>query len=230
MIMFAMIITTVVLMSVVIQATQTAITPDPKSSAGFEIRTSFGLLSFFDRVTDMAGELARTPGFPLEDVAGIGAITGQSVDVRQVEPAGSPSAWQFLDLTGMDTGFMAQAETVYTFQQRAAGFEDDLAVWRALAERDDVVIVTPSLVANADGTYGIFGQFEENFEEPSDSRGGRDRWNFRLTGFTQADALPEVWLDLRGELRRMAPCHPAGAGDRRALGQHHRAGEQRACE
>ena len=38
MVMFAMIITTVVLMAVVIQATQSVITPDAKSSAGFEIK------------------------------------------------------------------------------------------------------------------------------------------------------------------------------------------------
>nr|MBP8108267.1 FtsX-like permease family protein [Caldilineaceae bacterium] len=195
MIMFAMIITTVVLMSVVIQATQTAITPDAKSSAGYEIRTSFGLLSFFDRETDLAKAITQKPDFPLADVAGVGAITAQSVDVRQVEPAGASASWLYLDLTGMDSGFMAQAETVYPFQQRAAAYADDLAVWRALAERDDVAIVTPSLVANADGTYGALGQFEEMPE----NHGGRGRWDFRLTGFTQADALPEVWLDLRNE-------------------------------
>ena len=87
MVMFAMIITTVVLMAVVIQATQSVITPDAKSSAGFEIKTSFGLLSFFDRVTDLEAELARMKDFPHEDVAAVGAIVNPTVDVRQAAPA-----------------------------------------------------------------------------------------------------------------------------------------------
>ena len=77
MVMFAMIITTVVLMAVVIEATQSVITPDAKSSAGFEISTSFGLLSFFDRVTDLQGELAGMKDFPHEDVAAVGAIVNR---------------------------------------------------------------------------------------------------------------------------------------------------------
>ena len=72
MVMFAMIITTVVLMSVVIQATESIIAPDAKGSAGFEIRTSFGLLSFFDRVTDLEGELAGMKDFPHDRCGGSG--------------------------------------------------------------------------------------------------------------------------------------------------------------
>ena len=123
MVMFAMIITTVVLMSVVIQATESAITPDAKSSAGFDISTSFGLLSFFDRVTDLEGELAQMEDFPQEDVAAVGAIVNPTVDVRQAGP-GPAGRWHSLELTGMDEGFMAQAREIYTFQQRAAGIRE----------------------------------------------------------------------------------------------------------
>ncbi len=152
MVMFAMIITTVVLMAVVIQATESVITSDAKSSAGFEISTSFGLLSFFDRVTDLKGELAGMKDFPHADVAAVGAIVNRSVNVRQAgpDPAGS---WHSVALTGMDEGFMAQARGIYTFQQRSKEFENDAAVWQALMERDDVAIVTPLLVATADTNY-----------------------------------------------------------------------------
>ena len=216
MVMFAMIITTVVLMAVVIAATQSVITPDAKSSAGFEISTSFGLLSFFDRVTDLEGELARMKDFPHADVAAVGAIVNPTVDVRQAGP-GTTGQWHSLTLTGMDEPFMAQARGIYTFRQRAAGFANDAAVWQALLERDDVAIVTPFLVADPDSSYdssgggggndlmATIGGLAEESGAQDDAQATQDEFNFRLAGFTRADDLPEVWLDLRdksgGEVR-----------------------------
>ncbi len=207
MVMFAMVITTVVLMSVVIQATGSVVAPDARSSAGFEIRTSFGLLSFFDRVTDLAGELAQVQDFPHDQVAAVGAIVNRSADVRQAGP-GPAGTWHSVSLTGMDAGFMAQARGIYTFQQRAAGFADDAAVWQALLERDDVAIVTPFLVANPDRSYASAGGGDSGLaatlsglaEEAGSQDAApttQDELSFRLAGFTRADALPEVWLELR---------------------------------
>lgn len=208
MVMFAMIITTVVLMAVVIQATQSVIAPDAKGSAGYEISTSFGLLSFFDRVTDLEEELAGMEDFPHDQVAAVGAIVNRSLDVRQAGP-GAAGPWHSLTLTGMDERFMAQARGIYTFQQRAAGFESDAAVWQALIERDDVAIVTPFLVANPDSSYagsGVGGDSGlaatlSGLAGEAGSQDGpqatQDEFNFRLAGFTRADDLPEVWLELR---------------------------------
>jgi putative ABC transport system permease protein len=209
MVMFAMIISTVVLMSVVIQATESAITPDAKSSAGFDIKTSFGLLSFFDRVTDLGGELDRMEDFPQEVVTAVGGIVNPIVDMHQADhgPAG---IWYGLELTGMDEGFMAQAREIYTFQQRSEEFENDAAVWQALMERDDVAIVTPLLVANADGSYSFGGSAEDDIAvtlgelgeqgSPADeTEAAQDGISFHLTGFTRADDLPEVWIELREE-------------------------------
>ena len=210
MVMFAMIITTVVLMAVVIQATESIIAPDAKGSAGFDIRTSFGLLSFFDRVTDLEADLDGMEDFPHDDVAAVGAIVNPMVDVRQAGP-GAAGQWHALTLTGMDERFMAQAREIYTFQQRAEGFENDAAVWQALQERDDVAIVTPFLVANPDSSYessggdggddlmATLGGLAEEAGSQDDAQATQDEFNFRLAGFTRADDLPEVWLDLRDE-------------------------------
>lgn len=208
MVMFAMVITTVVLMSVVIQATESAITPDARSSAGFEIRTAFGLLSFFDRVTDLEGELAGIEGFPHQDVAAVGGVVNPSVDLRQVSP-GPAGGWYQVELTGMDQGFMEQARQIYTFQQRGEGLADDAAVWQALMARDDAAIITPYLVPNADGSYsgfagggegGIAAALADLEAEGAAQDGGevvQDEFSFGLTGFTRAEELPEVWLELR---------------------------------
>lgn len=211
MIMFAMIITTVVLMSVVIQATESAITPDARSSAGFDVSTSFGLLSFFDRVTDLESELVQLEDFPQDQVTAVGALTNPTVDVRQADlsPSGS---WYAVALTGMDGGFMSQARGIYTFQQRWKAFANDDDVWEALMQRDDVAIVSPLLVANPDGSYSGFGgggeqdlaATVEGLAEEAASQSGseavQDEIYFKLAGFTRADDLPEVWLELREEV------------------------------
>ncbi len=59
MLLFAMIISTVTIMTVVIEATQTLVAPDSERNAGFEISTSFSLLSFFNPVEDLGAEIAR---------------------------------------------------------------------------------------------------------------------------------------------------------------------------
>jgi len=207
MVMFAMIITTVVLMSVVIEATQSVITPDARSSAGYEIKTSFGLLSFFDRVTDLQAELAGMKDFPHDQVAAVGAIVNPTLDVRQAGP-GATGPWHSLAVTGMDERFMAQAREIYTFQQRGAGFENDAAVWQALIERDDVAIVTPFVVANPDSSYATsgggggdltaaIGGLAEEAGSQDDTPATEGELNFRLAGFNRADDLPQVWLELR---------------------------------
>jgi putative ABC transport system permease protein len=108
----------------------------------------------------------------------------------------------------MDERFMTQAREIYTFQQRAAGFADDAAVWQALLARDDVAIVTPFLVANPDRSYENAGGggnelmttlsgLAEEAGSQDNTPATRDEMNFRLAGFTRADDLPEVWLELR---------------------------------
>ena len=106
---------------------------------------------------------------------------------------------------------MAQARGIYTFRQRATGFADDAAVWQALLERDDVAIVTPLLVANPDRSYessrgggdsGLAATLSGLAEEAGaqdDTPATQGEFNFRLAGFTRADALPEVWLELRDQ-------------------------------
>lgn len=140
--LFAMIIATVVIMALVIQATQTLVVLDDKQSGGFEIKTSNTLLSFFNPLRDLEAELPRSvEQYPhLADVAIVGSVAQQDIWVR---PAGSD--WRLGQLTGSNAGYWQQAEQVYELQARAAGFADDAAVWQALRERTDVAIVSPNL-------------------------------------------------------------------------------------
>ncbi|RME58064.1 MAG: hypothetical protein D6790_12440, partial [Caldilineae bacterium] len=153
MLLFAIVITTVTVMSVVIQATEIVSTPDEQSTAGFDIELAPGILSFFAPVTDLAAEMEARPDFPREQVAVVGSVSRLSVEVRQQTP--SPDGWtsaEQVGLTGVDAGYAQQAAEVYPLQMRAEGFPDDASVWRALAERDDVAVVAEWRLA--DGGFG----------------------------------------------------------------------------
>jgi putative ABC transport system permease protein len=144
-VMFAMIVCTVTVMAVVIEATQSLIVLDEKQSAGFQIRTQSTLLSFFDPITDLQGRIAaQRPAHPLlEQIIAVGGVAAQQVEARTP----GAGAWGRASLAGLDAGYVAQARKVYLLQARAPGYADDAAVWEALAARDDVAIITPDLLA-----------------------------------------------------------------------------------
>jgi putative ABC transport system permease protein len=186
MVMFAMIIATVVIMALVIRATQTLVVMDETESAGFEISTSNTLLSFFNPLRDLEAEIPQlVDEYPrLADIAVVGAVGEQDVQARPEGAGGGEQSWQRTNLVGVNAGYLAQAEAVYSFQARAPGYESDAAVWQALRERDDVAIVMPSLMAPEPGEFGDGA--------PSEFR------RLQLTGVSlESGVLPELYLNVR---------------------------------
>ena len=184
MILFAMVITTVTVMSVVIQATEVVSTPSQEATAGFDIELSPGLLSGFAPVTDLAQEMAARPDFPREMVVVVGSVSGLDAEARQAGDA----VWLPMEITGVDAGYTQQAGEVYGFRLRAEGYADDAAVWQALAQRDDVMVVAPWRVQ---GELGSGGEFE----------GPHRRGFLRLDGFTLDDpVIPPTFVELRRPL------------------------------
>ncbi len=204
MVLFAMIMATVVVMGIVIQATQSLIVLDDRESGGFTIRTSDTLLSFFDPITDMEQEIAQAQArYPLlAQVEHVGAVSTMEVEVQIARVAGAesePDSFGFEELLGMTPGYIQQVSQVYGLTRRAAGFADDAAVWEALRTRDDVALVRESLVADADFVPGaprptpvptvVMGI---NVEEG----GSRFYAPFMITGLPPGETLPDLWLDL----------------------------------
>jgi putative ABC transport system permease protein len=182
--MFAMIIATVVVMALVIQATQTLVVLDEQESGGFEISTANTLLSFFNPLRDLEAEIPQmVEQYPLlAAVDAVGAVVDQEVQVRQ---AGDGEDWRRSELVGVNNGYLNQAERVYAFQARASGYADDAAVWQALRERDDVVIISPELLAP--GAEEVFGA-----DAPEEFR------LFELVGAIPAgETVPELYLEVR---------------------------------
>jgi putative ABC transport system permease protein len=88
----------------------------------------------------------------------VGAITNQFVDVRV---AGAEGSFAGAGFSGVNAGYVQQAQGIYHLQARAPGFADDAAVWEALANRDDVVIVKPSLLRPRTTVFDNFFGDEE---------------------------------------------------------------------
>ncbi len=203
MLMFAMIISSVVVMSVVIRATQTIVTLNEQETAGFEIRADSTLLSFFAPIRDFAvtvAERAASGDYPqLQNVANVGSIATQGIFVKEpTDPWLSAE-----DVAAVDAGYLTQAEQIYHFRQRAPGFADDAAVWQALRERTDVAIVTPELVQTTDVEPDRF------FNGPPEGRRPRRGVNYGpfwiTAGVASTDPLPELFLDVSATSDEGAP-------------------------
>lgn len=184
MLMFAMIISTVVIMAVVIRATQTIVVLDENETAGFEIRADTTLLSFFSPLRDMHTRIqeliAANDDYPLlQQVVAVGAFQSETVELRNT----TDSRWGRRPMVGVDDGYLSQAAQIYTFQSRAAGFADDAAIWQALRERTDVAIVTPNLLASADND--------------NDFGPGGNRRRFQLPASAAGDTLPDLFVEVR---------------------------------
>jgi putative ABC transport system permease protein len=211
MVLFAMIMATVVVMAVILNTTQSLIRLDPRQTAGFELRISPTLLSFFSPIDDFAGAVAASDETLRAQVEAVGAITNQFMNARQ---AGAGESYEGVGFTGVNAGYVAQARQIYGLQARAPGFGDDAAVWDALADRDDTVVIKPSLLRPPD-TF-LFGDMFADEEARERRRQGRDpdatgandgmfgeddpgewRATFRLEELTIANGqIPELYLEL----------------------------------
>jgi putative ABC transport system permease protein len=199
MLLFAMVISTVAIMTVVIDATQTLVAPDSERQAGFEIQVSPSLLSFFNPVTNLEAAIATNPDFPAADVAVVGGLASSSVDARQADQ----SEWEGVQLVGANAGYLGQAEATYTFAQRAEGYGSDSEVWTALNTRDDVAVATQALLA--DERAGVHGngpgsRRAERIEDEAE----RDEFErqfeqlFQIKGVSpDENLLPEIRVTLR---------------------------------
>ena len=209
MLLCAMVITTVTVMSVVIRATEVVTEPDEQRTAGFDIVLSPSLLSLFDPVTDIHEEAERRADFPSDRLAVLGTVARMGVTAQQLEPADSGiDSSLTVSMAGIDEGYAKQAALHYGFQMRAEGFGSDEEIWHALAERDDVAVVTSRWVEEPPAEDG---------DAPGDrpGRGGRSNgppWSrgMALQGFylEEGGTLPQVVVELSNRPGRLT----TGAG------------------
>ena len=200
MVLFAMIMATVVVMAMVIQATQSLIVLDERESGGFTIQTNNTLLSFFNPLRDMEAEIAANlERYPLlAQVEHVGSVATQNLDGTQTEPVTSFGRVNFV---GLSDGYIEQVSTIYGFARRAEGFADDAAIWQALRTRDDVVVVRESMLGdefdepNAVPTPGPTPQSLGNLQFEDPEEGGPARLDL-LGAAQEGETLPPIFVTL----------------------------------
>ena len=195
--LFAMVITTVTVMSVVIRATEVVTEPSEERTAGFDIVLSPSLLSFFDPVTDIHEEAEIRSDFPSEKLAVLGTVAQMGLTARQLEPgAAGEDSTVTVNMTGIDEGYTKQAAQHYGFQMRAEGFSSDEEVWQALADRDDVAVVTSWWVESPPEEDGESSG--ETFDRGNRNGGPPWRRGMQLEGFylEEGGVLPLVLVEL----------------------------------
>jgi len=226
MVLFAMIMATVIIMAMVIQATQSLIVLSPEQSGGFEIQASDTLLSFFDPITDLEAKIEQARGdYPgLDQIAHVGSVvTRYWLNAIPLDPA-SGEGWT--PFVGLNDGYIEQAATIYPFAMRAEGYADDAAVWEALRTHDDVVVVRDTVldrpVEATTAASPMFATLEAQMDEAEAMEAGaapsegitatagvvgvpagvtvefdRRGGGFSLHGIdANTSTLPEVWIDL----------------------------------
>jgi len=103
------------------------------------------------------------------------------------------AAWRRATVVGVSTGYWEQAATVYTFGQRAPGFESDEAVWEALRTQENVAVVTQLVVSGPFGPSQRGGPPVGDPEDPDDEDFVRRLQLAEFVGDT--GTLPELYLE-----------------------------------
>ncbi|MFN2202993.1 MAG: ABC transporter permease [Caldilineaceae bacterium] len=189
MVLFAMIMASVVVMAVVIHATQSLVTLDEQSTAGFDIQVSPTLLSFFSPVDDFEATLAaQGDESVLAEVDVVGEV---SRDVVRARAGGG--RWMYSGINGLNAGYADQAMKVYPLQARAEGYESDEDVWRALAAGEDVAVILPRKLGNE--RRGRYDEGSTEFDVGSDFGSSGDGADERRDMWRNELFLPDVVIE-----------------------------------
>lgn len=176
--MFALVIFTVIVISVLAQTSGQSFSDQEALTGGFHIEAS---ISGAHQIGDLTTAAVDTAGVPPGSIKAVGALAELPISVRQVD--GQRPLWTPYRLVGYDEAYISQVRSFFTFNLRAAGYENDDQVWEALLQRDDVVIVS-----------GLEVPFRQQVQFVPDPPPG----SFWLEGVYQEDSvLPAIRLALR---------------------------------
>ncbi|HYF65291.1 MAG TPA: FtsX-like permease family protein, partial [Herpetosiphonaceae bacterium] len=174
--MFALVMFTIIAMVVVVQVNEQFFARRDELTAGFDLQAS---VLDSAAIGDLGAALAGQPEVRAEDIEAIAAVSFLPMELRQVN--GSSPAWSADRLMGLDATFAEQSGQHYKLRFRAPGYADDAAVWQALRERDDVIVVSQSEVHYS----------ATEASEPYDGR-------FYLEGVTWQDkSMPAIQVEMR---------------------------------
>ncbi len=173
--MFALVMFTIIAMVVIVQVNDQFFARRDELTGGFDLQATMLQTS---AISDLTLALEGTAAVDTADLATIASLSYLPTELRQVNAKNQ--VWRPNTLLGFDSAFVDQARQHYPMAFRAPGYADDAAVWQALRERDDVIVVTQSQLDSAQNT------------------GAPDPQRFVIEGFTREDeTMPAIQVELR---------------------------------
>ncbi len=139
--MFALVIFTMVVASVLSTATRRAYGDAAIQEGGFDIRGN--VPTYSDPIPDIHAALATAPGVKPSDFTAVGAlavIPGEAIDIT-----GDVGVWRSTPLNAADDGFLAGS--AMPLAVRAIGYRDDRTVWQALRATPGLAVVDGNALA-----------------------------------------------------------------------------------
>ena len=172
--MFGLIVFTLVAMSIVISSQTSVFKDTARLTGGFDIRASAG--NILNPVTDLRTLIQQKDRKLAGDIAIIAGSSTMPVRLRQ---AGMGAKMSGLFLTGVDEEY--PRNITYKFVMKAKGYRNDRAVWRALSDEPDTVVVSAMMVP----------------ARLTSSFGGMSEGILQFKGFWREDkVLPRTYLEV----------------------------------
>lgn len=171
--MFSLVVFTLMVLAFIISGFSAAFSDTDRLSGGFDLRAN---TSYANPIMDISSAIEEADGLRLDDFESIARLSAVPIAVKQEDTAKDPVDWV---LSGVDSGY-SDAVT-YKMVLRDDQYADDAAVWRALQEEENTVVVASFLVPA-----------RTNFQV------GGPALDFQMEGFFQDDEeLPEVYLEVQ---------------------------------
>jgi len=166
--MFALVIFTLIVMSILTEAFSAAVGDSDRVAGGWDIQATVNSNTPID---DIRLAIDQRPGLDNNDITTIGGYTTFPVETRQV--GAKEQRWEFYAIRAADDQFLQ--ETGATLKLIATGYETQEDVWKAVREDSNLAVVDSLVVPSREGfsddeipfeLEGLF--YEDDTMEPID--------------------------------------------------------------
>ena len=144
--MFALVIFTLIVMSILTEAFSAAVGDTERVAGGWDIQAS---VNSNTPIEDIRLAIDEKPGLDNQDITAIGGYTAFPVEIRQV--GAEEQRWRFYGIRAADDQYLQQTGT--TLKLIADGYDSPEDVWAAV-QRDSNLVVTDSLIVPSREQFG----------------------------------------------------------------------------
>ncbi|NQT73757.1 MAG: ABC transporter permease [Chloroflexi bacterium] len=150
--MFALIIFTLIVMSILNASFDKVLDDTDRVSGGFHIRAD---TSYMNPISDIEAAIDGSDILSLDDFQAIAGFSGAQIKIRDVdEDAEEPDEekWEDLILVGVDAGYTESVN--YNFELMTGEFTSSDQVWKAMTENPSLAIVSSTAVPSTENEMG----------------------------------------------------------------------------